>query len=194
MVDWFDLNTLAYLGKILAAIVAIGTPLGIIFGWFKPLLRWFGSLFKRKAQPKSAPISFVPNDLHCHWSEGRLNNEPTTTVHGRWHVTNASESDVMILKARLGKHTAQLSQVTTAHHRGDKRDVFGNYPVRSHQMTEVMAVLEFFPAIHRAQEPIIIDVIFTDNFTNEHRVRTEFYYLGLKPSFVSSPQLSGRVG
>ena len=48
MVDWFDLT---HWQATLAAIVAIGTPIvGMlvvaILGW--PLLRWFGSLFKRK--------------------------------------------------------------------------------------------------------------------------------------------------
>jgi hypothetical protein len=49
-VDWFDLNTLTHWGAILAAIVAIGTPIVAMLGWSKPLLRWFGSLFKRKGQ------------------------------------------------------------------------------------------------------------------------------------------------
>jgi hypothetical protein len=48
VVDWFDLT---HWQAILAAIVAIGTPIVAmlvvaILGW--PLLRWFGSLFKRK--------------------------------------------------------------------------------------------------------------------------------------------------
>jgi hypothetical protein len=45
-VDWF----LTHWQAILAAIVAIGTPIVAVFVWSKPLLRWFGSLFKRKAQ------------------------------------------------------------------------------------------------------------------------------------------------
>ena len=48
--DWFDLNTLTHWQAILAAIVAIGTPIVAMLGWSKPLLRWFGSLFKRKGQ------------------------------------------------------------------------------------------------------------------------------------------------
>ena len=47
MVDWFDLT---HWQAILAAIVAIGTPIVAILGWSKPLLRWFGSLFERKAR------------------------------------------------------------------------------------------------------------------------------------------------
>jgi hypothetical protein len=47
VVDWFDLT---HWQAILAAIVAIGTPIVAILWWFKPLLRWFGSLFKRKDQ------------------------------------------------------------------------------------------------------------------------------------------------
>ena len=196
--DRLDLNTLTHWGAILTAIVAIGTPIVAILGWFKPLVRWLRTL---KAQPKpvpisSVPISFVPDDLHCHWAKGRLNDQPTTTVRGRWYVTNTSDSDVMILKARLGKHTARVPDVMTAHQLDDEGQIFGKYPVRSNQMTQIMAVLEFSPAIHRERKPIIADVIFTDNFANEHRVRTKFVYLGgPQPStIVSSPQLKGRVG
>ena len=44
--DWF----LTHWQAILAVIVAIGTPIVAILWWSKPLLRWFGSLFKRKGQ------------------------------------------------------------------------------------------------------------------------------------------------
>jgi hypothetical protein len=47
VVDWFDLT---HWQAILAAIVAISTPIVAILGWSKPLLRWFGSLFERKAR------------------------------------------------------------------------------------------------------------------------------------------------
>ena len=63
--DWFDLD---HWQAVLATIVAIGTPIVAILGWFKPLLRWFRTLFKRKVQPKGILLSFVPNDQRCLWS------------------------------------------------------------------------------------------------------------------------------
>jgi hypothetical protein len=63
-------------------------------------------------------------------------------------------------------------------------------------MSEVSADFTFFPPIGQGDEPIIADVIFSDNFANEHRVRTQFTYLGPKPPqpIVASPELKGRVG
>jgi hypothetical protein len=177
VVDWFSLDTLAHWGAILTAIVAIGTPIVAMLGWFKPLLRWFGSLFKRKAQPKGISLSFVPNDQRCHWSVARLNDQSGTHVNGHWHVTNSSESDVMILKARLGKYATRFAQVSTRHPE-DERPIFGNYPIQSHRMSEVSVDFTFFPPIGRAPQPIISDVIFTDNFGNEYRVRSQFSYIG----------------
>jgi hypothetical protein len=113
----------------------------------------------------------VQNDLNCRWSVARLNEQPGTHVHGRWHVTNSSEGDVMILKARLGKYATRFAQVSTRHP-DDERDIFGNYPVLSHRMSEVSVDLSFFPPIGREHEPIVSDVIFTDNFGDEHRVRS----------------------
>jgi hypothetical protein len=181
-VDWPDLSTLTHWQAILAAIVAIGTPIVAILGWFKPLLSWFRTLFKRKAQPKSAPITFVPNDLRCHWSGVRLDDQSGTFVNGHWHVTNSSERNVKILKARLGKYATPFVGVST-HHPEDERAIFGDYPIHAGRMSEVSVDFTLFPPIGRAPKPIISDVIFTDNFRNEHRVRTQFYYIGPdKPS------------
>jgi hypothetical protein len=125
-------------------------------------------LWRRKAKQKG--ISFVSNDRYCHWSEAKLNDRSGTFVNGRWHVTNSSESDVMILKARLREYETPFAQ--THHH-----------SIQSHRMSEVSVDFTFFPPIGRAPKPIISDVIFTDNFGNEHRVRTRFSYIGPdKPS------------
>ena len=45
--------------------------------------------------------------------------------------------------------------------------VYGNFPIATHQTLEVEVVLTFFLSIGRAPEPIISDVIFTDNFENQ---------------------------
>jgi hypothetical protein len=49
VVDWFDPDTLTHWQAIFAAIVAIGAPIVAMLVWSKQLLRWFGSLFKRKS-------------------------------------------------------------------------------------------------------------------------------------------------
>ena len=158
---------------ILLTTAAVGGAIVTIFGWVRAPIRWWRSRPKRKAQPKSAPITFVPDDLQCRWSG--------TMVHGRWHVTNTSESDVVILKARLSKYESQFVHVMTRHP-NDERNIFGSkYPVLSHQMSEV-AVASLSSPIEGPPKPIISDVIFTDNFGNEHRVRTQFPYVGPKPS------------
>jgi hypothetical protein len=43
-------------------------------------------------------------------------------------------------------------------------------PLQAHQMSTVMIELTFMPAIHRTGEELIADVIFTDNYGDEHRV------------------------
>lgn len=141
----------------------------------KELARRSTNLWRRKAKQKGL-LSFVSNDRYCHWSGAKLNDQSGTFVNGRWHVTNSSESDVMILKARLGKYETRFSQVRTRHPE-DERYIFGDYPIQSHRMSEVSADFTFFPPIGRVPKRIISDVIFTDNFGNEHRVRTRFSYI-----------------
>ena len=131
----------------------------------KELARRITNWRRRKAKQKGSSLSFVSNDLHCYWSGAKLNDQSGTFVNGRWHVTNSSESDVMILKARLGEYEARFAQT---HPR----------PIQSGRTLEVSADFTFFPPIGRAPKRIISDVIFTDNFGNEHRVRTRFSYIG----------------
>jgi hypothetical protein len=160
-VDWIDPNTWKSLTEligdwktILVSITAIGGSIGIIFGWFLKPLRWFQARTKSKAEQKGISLSFVPNDLRCHWGEAKLNDQSGIYLKGRWHVTNSSESDVMILKARLGKYASRFAWVATRHPE-DERPIFGNYPIRSHGMSEVSADFTFFTPIGRAPKPII---------------------------------------
>jgi hypothetical protein len=151
----------------------------IIANIFLKPIRWLRSRTKSKAPQKGILLSFVQNDLYCHWGRGgRLNDQSGTTVHGRWHVTNNSEGNVIILKARLGYHATRFVQVLTHHPKGE-REIFGKYPIPSHQTSEVLVVFSCFPPIGNAPKPIVSDVNFTDNFGNEHRVRSQvFSYVG----------------
>jgi hypothetical protein len=145
----------------------------------KPLSR-LASRFKGKAQQKS--IYFVSNDRLCNWGEARLKDQPATYINGHWDVTNSTDRDVTILKARLAEYATPFAQLT-------RRSIPPN-----HQPLEFSADFTFFPPIGRAPEPIVADVIFTDNFANKHRVRTTFTYIGRAPAdLVSRPQLLGRL-
>jgi len=55
---------------------------------------------------------------HSYRRDASQTNEPGTGVHGRRHVTNNSERNVVILKARLGKRVPRFAQVSTRHPEG----------------------------------------------------------------------------
>ena len=173
---------------ILLTIAAVGGAIVTIYGWVRTPIRWFQSRLKSKVRQKGITLSFVSKDRHCRWSPARGNDQSGTYIAGIWNVTNSSESDVVILKARLSKYETQFVQVSAYH---PSVEGFGaNYPIHSNQMSEVSADFIFFPSIGRAPKPIISDVIFTDNFRNEHRVRTQFSYIGPKP--IHEPPLWSR--
>ena len=56
----------------------------------------------------------------------------------------------------------------------DDRLYGSQFPIHAHRMARVTANLMYFPAIQDGRDPLIADVIFTDNFENEHRVRSRF--------------------
>jgi hypothetical protein len=183
-VDWIDPNTwklpatlIGYWQAILVGLVAIVGSIASIVRWGLKPLRSLWSRVRGKVQQKSILLSFVQNDQLCRWSVAKNNEQPATHVRGRWHVTNSSERDVMILKARLGKHATPFVQVSTRHPY-DERNIFGDYPVLSHRMSEVSVDFTFFPPVGWGHEPIVSDVIFTDNFGDEHRGPAQFSYIG----------------
>ena len=171
MVDWLGPDTLTHWQAILAVFVAIGTPIVAILGWFKPLLRWWRSRFEKKL------LSFAQNDVFCFWGLGKINDQSVTLVTGRWRVTNNSDRDVKITNVRLSKYVHQSARLGMRNPE-DERNVlvYGNFPIAPHQTLEVEVVFTFFPSIGRAPQPIISDVIFNDNFENQHSVRAKFTY------------------
>ena len=164
---------------ILLTIAAVGSAIGTIFGWFRTPIRWLRSR-KKKA------LTFAQNDLFCFWCVGKLNDQSVTLVSGRWRVTNSSDRDVKITNVRLSKYVHQSARLAMRNPEDEGNIfVYGNFPIATHQTLEVEVVLTFFPSIGRLPEPIINDVIFTDNFENQYPVQSKFTY-GSKPASKSS--------
>jgi hypothetical protein len=84
---------------------------------------------------------------------------------------------VVILKARLRNYPEEHMVVFTRDPRGN---MFGSKnPIRAHSISEVSADFTFFPAIWPEPKPFVADVIFTDNYGEEHVLPSvRFKYLG----------------
>ena len=184
--DWTDPNIwklpaalIDYWKTIAVEVVALAGALGAILRWGFAPIRWGALKIKgwTIGQPDSRPLRFVQDDRQSRWSVARLGDKVGTHVHGHWYVTNTSDRNVLILKVRLRKHLTNFVNVFTQH---PERNVFGyQVPIPAHRMAEVTTDLTFFPPIGRDHEPLVTDVIFTDNFGEEHRVRrVRFSYIG----------------
>ena len=113
---------------ILLTIAAVGGAIVTIYGWVRTPIRWFQSRPKSKVRQKRISLSFVSKDPHCRWSAVQGNNQSGTFVSGVWNVTNRSEWDVTILKARLSKYPTLYVNLFKG---------FGaNYPIHPRQMSE----------------------------------------------------------
>jgi len=158
---------------ILLTIAAVGGALVTVYGWVRAPIRWW-RLRKKKV------LSFAQNDIFCFWTVGKLNDqsEPVTLVSGRWRVTNNSNRDVKITNVRLSKYVHQSARFGMRNPEDERNIlVYGNFPIASHQTLEVEVVSTFFSSIGRTPEPIISDVIFTtDNSENQQSVRAKFTY------------------
>jgi hypothetical protein len=159
---------------ILVGAVAIIGALGSIFRWGLKPVRWVWSkLPQRSPHPNvSRPLRFVQDEQQSFWGPAGRGEEQGTQIAGRWHVTNISDQDVILLKARLDGRQTEFGHVATE---GLSDRLYGfTYPIHAHRIARVTANLTYFPAIQTGRAPLIADVIFTDNFENEHRVRSRF--------------------
>jgi len=73
---------------------------------------------------------------------------------------------------RLDGHPSVFANVATEGL--DDRLYSSTYPVLAHQLARVTANFMFYPPIASGREPLVADVIFTDNFEDEYRVRSRF--------------------
>lgn len=149
--DWTDPNTwkapaalIDYWKTIVVGLVAIGGAVGGMLRWGFGPIRWVWSKIKGGPRRRPISLSFVQSDRECRWSVARRGEELGTHVHGHWHVTNSSEGNVVLLKARLGRYQTEFGFVLT---RNSERNVFGRNAILSHRMTEVVADFSFFPSI-----------------------------------------------
>lgn len=171
-----------YWKTIIGGLVVIAGGLATILKLGSQPFRWaWSKIAPKRSQPSTAvaaesshvgtrPLRFVVQDRQTFCGPARRGQEPGTQLAGHWHVTNVSGASLVLLKARVYGHHAEFSDVATRHSRSDMFS--SRYPVLPGRMTEVGANFMFFPRIHTEGEPFVADVIFTDNYENEHRIKS----------------------
>lgn len=117
-------------------------------------------------EKKERPLRVVQVDSTSFWGHMRRGSELGTQISGHWHVTNTSLRKLVLLKVRLVGYDAATSHVVTEGPDG----VYGSRIIRPRQITAIAVNLSYFPPIIVGQKSLVADVIFTDNYEDEHRV------------------------
>src|SRR5262245_19296054 len=113
--DWLDpefwkpLAALAdYWKTIAAAFIVIAGAVGTALKWGWKPISWAASKFRRERPPaKERPLRFVLNDQQSFWGPANRREEEGTQLHTHWHVTNISDRNFLILKARVAGYEAE---------------------------------------------------------------------------------------
>jgi hypothetical protein len=161
--DWKTIGTFA---------LAIG---GALWRWGGRLRRWLISKLRRAKTPAPTAPPTADHELIFVIDEHRTTYGPLgagertgTHVHGVWDVTNVSDRTFVLLKVKLGDRTAIRPGAIGVQRPDGTYELKGALP--AHQMSTVLIELTFTPAIHPANEDLIADVMFTDNYGNEHKL------------------------
>jgi hypothetical protein len=176
-VDWLNPETwilpaalFALWGKVASGAVAVAALLALIWagikkGWAP--FRWmFGKWRSRKQRPSA--LAFVADDNQARITRAQSGDRVGCQAVAHFHVTNVSEYDVVLLKARLAGLEHEYSNASTAAGRQQIYD--SRHPVRARSMSDVMAIFTIFPTPKIKNGALVRDVIFTDNYSKEHRV------------------------
>ncbi len=193
--EWIDpakwkqlAETFGYWQTITAVAATIVGPLWAAIRFaFAPLVRLASKIWSKKKPVKRA-LHFVSRDGRTDWrvvSRKVSGGQQGTMVNGHWHFTNVSQRDVVLLRARLENYGSETEpEITMVVTKGPDLEAGSptfshRNPVRSGHMTEVIANFIFYPPICHDREPLIADVIFTDNYEEEYRIKSvRFPYIG----------------
>src|SRR5262245_46765052 len=108
--------------------MATGVPffaglLGAFLKWSFAPFRWLASKIRSRKRtperapdsrpPTEAPLRFVTDDRASSWGPAKKGELPGTAVAGHWTVTNVSNRDFVLLRARLEGYQANQSYVST---------------------------------------------------------------------------------
>ncbi len=154
-----------------------GAAVGVArWGWIPA--RWVWSKI-RQGRPSTEQFHFVFNDAETLWSSipETGTEKAGTYVRGLWHVTNDSDRDTHILKARLSRFEAKNSYIFVHGARG--RSAGSRVPIVPRRMTQLEANFIYSFEICSPGTSLVADVVFTDNYNREHRVKAvKFQYRG----------------
>ena len=166
-------------GKIASGAATVVTLLGLVWAGIRKGWTPFGWLLRRWRSQKQepSPLAFVADDNQARITRAQSGDRVGNHAVAHFHVTNVSDFDVVLLKARLVGISHEYSSVATAAGRQEMYD--RRHPVRARSMAEVMADFMIFPQAKIRNGVLTRDVIFTDNYGAEHRVRAvKFRALG----------------
>jgi hypothetical protein len=184
-VDWLDPDTwklpaslIDYWKTILGGAVVIIGALASFVRWGLKPVGWARSKVAARTTitPPTADrrLRFVQNERDSFWGPCGRGDEPGTQVAGRWHVTNTSDQNIFLLRARLDGHARPADLVVVE---GPGGMHSSRNPVPAQRMVGMSAHFMLFPPIISGTEPLVADVIFTDNLEQEHRVRAVFRFV-----------------
>jgi len=172
--DWFDPDTWKsiaaiadYWKTIAGAAVVIGGALVAALKLGSRPISWTLSKIKGGRKPAlERPLRFVLDEPESFWSSTERQVGPnrrtaitqkSTLVHGRWYATNASDRELVIIKARVRDQVVVLRKPVE---------------IPAHRMTNVTVEFTFFPAICKPDRVLIVDAVFSDNYGDDHRVQS----------------------
>jgi hypothetical protein len=178
--NWFDpsqwkpwAELLSHWQAIATSLMVLGAFLAVVTKRGRDAFRWLWSkrLQISQATPSEGPpLRFVLNDMGAGWQLVERRGALCTSVSGHWHVTNVSDRNIMLLKCDADGRDAEHGVLATSAEYFNQPWDRNNY-IPAHSMREVSAQLWFLGAIARNDQPLMLDLTFTDNYEDRYTLK-----------------------
>jgi hypothetical protein len=177
--DWLDPSIWKRIAEVAGHWQTIAVAAGAISAAILGALRWgfapiswlISKISAGRKHREDRPLRFVLNERQSFCAECKQGEERGTQIVGMWDVTNIEDHDFVLLQGRVEHHFSRQTVLITLDPSGNTQMFSSRNPIRAGSMSEVSATFLIYPPIHKPGKPLVLDVTFTDNYGDEHRLR-----------------------
>jgi len=148
--------------------------------FFSPLVRLVDFLLRlsRQHHPALIPVPKktiilvrLPQDYACSWGNGSQGLTQGMLIIAQFHATNYSRYDVEIPIAYFRRWFKKTKGFVSVYH--PVEDSFGSFPIPAGGSSDIYAHFFVAPPFKKNGKSFYADIIFTDQFKNDHTVWRE---------------------
>ncbi len=168
---------MSFIESLVTIISGILAIIGMVYAflkWGRPVLRRMLELIlgQNPRLPRET-LSFVVS-LHSNmtwWHMGKMKGKPAMQVVAKIHVTNNTDSEMLLLRAYIHKPRTE-GHVSV---RSPYENIYGGYPILPHRTTDVSCDFFIYPPVREVGQSFTATVVIVDQYGKKHKIKNIYF-------------------